>query len=219
MRTRKHLVALMFSILLAVGAFMGVRYFLSLKTLVVSFENISSVSIYKTKDLDDGNAKEPLKKIVDSGQDVTLPRGNYTLQYEASKNYQSGFKQVELVEKNQSINLSPEYSDDYLNEVLDGELGSIKKAIINKYPKVKSLYSIQQGRLYGKGEWYGTALVYKGSFLGADMFKSDTLRIVLKKENNKWVVATNPPDIILTSISYPDIPVDILRNTNSLPSS
>jgi len=44
----------------------------------------------------------------------------------------------------------------------------------------------------------------------------DTLRIVLEKKNGAWIVASDPPNIILSTVNYPNIPKAILDAVNSL---
>jgi hypothetical protein len=163
--------------------------------------------------------QKPLKTISDSGQQIRLKKGTYLLQYDAKDNYKDYFITINLSEKRQTVSLSPDYSDDYLNKLLRGETANLKKVILEKYPKIKQLYNIQPGRLYKKGDWYGTVLTYKGDSTGANLFKTDSLKIILEKQNGQWVVKTNPPNILLSKYDYPGIPEEILRSVNSLPIS
>jgi hypothetical protein len=202
-----------------VFAWWGTNYYLSLRTVVVNYENINSVSIFSGEKITDRDGQKPLKTITRPGQEIKLRKGSYVLQYDAADNYRDYFVNINLKDKRQAVSISPDYSDKYLNELLDGQISSIKESIEAKYPKVRKLYDIQRGRLYKKADWYGTTLVYKGSATGADLFKTDTLRVVLKKENSGWMVKTNPPNILLSKYVFPDIPEDILRNVNSLSSS
>lgn len=205
-------------VVLTVGlVWFGLSYYLSLRTLTVNYDNVKSVSIFSAKTIYDTKNEKPAKIISSSGQNVKLKKGSYILQYAAEDNYQSGFATLNLQSNHQAVNLSPGYSDTYLNKMLDEQLGSIKASIIEKYPLVDQLYTIQRGRLYRQGEWYGTTLTYKADATGGNLFKTDTLRVVLKKENGQWVVKTNPPTILLSKYDYPDIPEDVLRNVNSLP--
>ncbi|HEX5456200.1 MAG TPA: hypothetical protein VFW77_02430 [Candidatus Saccharimonadales bacterium] len=218
MNNRKLLLFLS-GLILMVLAWFGINYYLSLRALTINFENINSVSVFSAKKLDDTRNEKPVKIINGSGQEIKLKKGSYILQYDAKTNYRDYFVNINLTDKHQVVNLSPEYSDEYLSSLLDGELTSIKTAILTEYPKVKRLYEIQRGRLYKKGDWYGTTLTYKGSFEGANLFRTDTLRVVLEKKDGKWTVRTNPPNILLSKYDYPDIPIDILRNVNGLPTS
>lgn len=204
-------------LILIILAGFAMSNYLSLKTLVVNFENIDSVAVFSSKNLDDKTGQKPIKTIRESGQTIKLKKGDYILQYDAKNNYRDYFASVNLHDKRQTVHLSPDYSDDYLNKILDGELGSIQGSILQKYPKVGQLYTIQRGKLYKKGEWYGTTLTYKGDVTGSNFFQTDTLRLVLEKLNDQWIVKTTPPNILLNKYAYPGVPEDVLRNVNSLP--
>ncbi len=219
MLRNRRLLLVILPILLVGGMFYGLSYFLSLRTLTINYENIDSVEIYNTKKIDGGKDEKPMKTVSHSGEEVKLRKGEYTLRYDAKDNYQDRFVEINLTDKKQEVNLTAEYSEEYLNKVLDGETASINQAIQERFPEVKDLYSIQKGKLYKDGSWYGTTLVYKAKATGPDLFKTDTLRVVLKKENNRWSVKTDPPNIMLSKYSYPETPVDILRQVNLLPDS
>lgn len=219
MGNRRKIILSLSGLVFFAFAWWGANYYLSLRTLVVNYENINSVSIFSGEKITDRPGQKPVKTISRSGQEVRLKKGKYILQYDAKDNYLDYFVTVDLSSRRQAVNLSPDYSDEYLDKLLDGELSNIKMSIETKYPKVKKLYAVQRGKLYKKGDWYGTTLVYKGNATGANLFKTDTLRVILKKENNQWVVKTDPPSILLSKYVYPDIPIDILRNVNSFPSN
>lgn len=219
MITKKRIILGLGGMVLVLAAWTGISYYLSLRTLVVDYENMNSVLIFSSNKIDNTQGEKPLKKVSFSGQEIRLKKGSYILQYDAKDNYQDYFVAITLSDKRQSVSLSPDYSDQYLNELLGSELGGIKASLAEKYPKIDKLYDPQKGRLYKKGEWYGTVLTYKGDSSGSNLFKTDALRVVLKKENGKWSVKTDPPYIILNKYAYPDIPIDILRGVNSLQTS
>lgn len=218
MNTKGKIFLFLFGLVLLILAWLGVRHFLALGTLVVNYENINSISIYGVDGLDShGDADEkPVKTIGRSGEEISLEKGSYILQYDAADNYQDHFVAIELNEKRQTVNISPEHSQEYFDKILDSEIDSIDKVIQEKYPKTKSLYEIQRGSLYKDGEWYGTTLLYKGGIRGDNFLKTDTLRIILKKENGQWAIKTNPPNILFNKYAYPDVPEDILRSVNNL---
>lgn len=218
MRRYKKLILFLVALALVVATWSFISYRLSLRTLVISYENISSVSVYKTGEINNGDSGKPVAKITFSGQQIKIPAGPYTLYYDANQNYESRYTEINLSEKRQVVSLSPKYSARYLDGLLADESSNINAAIRKKYPKVGDHYTIQRGKLYGNGDWYGTILVYKIKNLRPqDLFKIDSLRIVLKKDGEVWVVKTDPPDISLSKYAYPDIPEDVLSEVNSLP--
>jgi hypothetical protein len=187
-------------------------YLTSYKSLVVTYKNAHDVKIYKTAALNSGKDKKPAAAIASSGQEVKLREGSYTLHYEGNDGYESRYVVVNVTQKHQKFSFAPDYSDSKLQAMLKAESPAIQQALKNTFPDI-GLYEIQTGKLYDKGEWYGTALVYKGAY-GPN---SDMLRVVLHKENGSWIVKTVPPRITLSKFTYPDVPVDVLRDINSLP--
>lgn len=184
----------------------------ALKKLTIQYENISQVSVYKSSSLSAGATEpRPVAIVHNSGETLELAADDYTLRYDASEGYESSFVEVALFRDLQSVTLRPVYSEAKLDSILKTEMPAIIQTLHATYPKL-AVYNIQSGKLYEKGEWYGTTLVYKGD----DYFNSDTLRVVLHKESGRWVIKTNPPGIILDKITYPGIPTTILRKVNSL---
>lgn len=218
MRRYKKIVLFLSALVIVIISWLFISYRLSLRTLVINYKNISSVSVYKTGDINNGGAEKPVAKTTFSGQQIKIPEGQYTLYYDAAQNYESKYVEVNLNEKRQVVSLSPGYSSGYLEGLLADESGSINAAIMKKYPEAGVRYTIQSGKLFGNGDWYGTTLVYKTENLRPqDLFKVDSLRIILKKEGGAWVVKTDPPDISLSKYTYPAIPEDILSEVNSMP--
>lgn len=105
-----------------------------------------------------------------------------------------------------------------LVKLLQSSEPEILTALTSSYPQISSDYTINKGKLYGDGSWYGTTLNYRGE----DTMNRDTLRVLMQFQDGKWVVRTTPPEILLSKQKYPDVPVEILRSINlpiSLPGS
>jgi hypothetical protein len=101
-------------------------------------------------------------------------------------------------------------SDEFLQKQLAAESSAIHQTIIDRYPQLASLYTINPGKLYGRGEWYGTVLTY----IGTDSDNRDSLRILLQKQGNSWHVVTTPPQPLLSAKKLPDVPSYILSDIN-----
>ena len=209
MRRRGLIIAALVIVALVVF-WVFLSYRLSLRTMTISFKNISSVSVYKSESLDSGNNPKPIKVVSGSGTVLKLPKGSYALYYKGKPGYESLYKYIYLYKNGQSFDLNPEYSQESLDKIRKQELPAILKSISNKYSNI-GLYDIKPGEIYNNGSWYGTTLVYKGG----DVFNSDTLRIVLHKEGGVWVVKTDPPDIVLSKFRYNNIPEAVLNKVNS----
>lgn len=190
--------------------FFGLYYVSSLRKLTVNYVNANSVSIYKTSELDKGTAPPPVSKITASGQTIRLRKGFYTIGYSGGQDYDSRFININLNDT-KSIKIDPDYSESKLRRLLEQELPAIRDSLSNKYPRI-SLYQIEEGKLYGKGDWFGAKLAYKGQ----DVFNSDSLLLIMHKAENGWQVKTDPPDIYINRSVHFDIPDDVLEDVSNL---
>lgn len=105
-----------------------------------------------------------------------------------------------------------------LTKQLAVEEPEILKVINTNYPQIATSYVINKGKLYGDGSWYGTTLTYTGT----DTMSRDTLRILMQKQGDDWKLLTTPPQILLSTVEFPDVPKEILKDINqpiSLPGS
>lgn len=188
-----------------------VSQILNSQDLVVNYKNIDKINVYTTTNYDRGKLQQKAAVIKKSGHKTHLPKGSYTLVYGASTDYSGGIRKVSLGEAAATVSIKPYYSQTKLDSSTDRELPAIKKVLLNKYPLISDLYNIQRGLLYHYGEWYTTTLQYKGD----DYAASDTLKLVMHKEKNQWLIKTSPPNVYLPSSVYKNIPSDILDDINN----
>lgn len=116
--------------------------------------------------------------------------------------------QPTIKQPTKTVELAP--TKDQLDERLDKELPALSAALTAAYPTIPNEYIIDRGKLYGNGEWYGTTLTYKG----ADVDNRDTLRVLMQKKDNIWVVRSTPPKPLLSSKVFTDVPKKILNDIN-----
>jgi hypothetical protein len=133
-----------------------------------------------------------------------LHPGNYVVKFSA-KDYES---------ENQIINLNKDsiiptpklnYTTDKLSRVLINERKDIHTVVLTVTGKN---YTITDESLLKQANWYSAMLVPTDS-------NQDTMKIILKKESSKWVVAVKPTVVIFIG-DYPNIPQDVIRATNKL---
>lgn len=105
---------------------------------------------------------------------------------------------------------APQVKKSSLNDQLKLELPTITGALTAAYPKITTDYSLTKSQLFGDGEWFGTLLLYKGG----DTANRDTLRVLMQKKNGMWYLRTTPPEMLLSTKKYPDVPKDILKTIN-----
>lgn len=181
----------------------------SQQTITVKYKNISKVTIQKIGEGSRSLEKETTYK--KSGEKIKVSKGRYLLKYTGSDGYTSDYKNFDVANKPIYISLNPDYSEDRLSSILEGEFEGIKAALSAKYQNIDN-YIIQKGKLYKEGQWYGTTLQYNGD----DLFNYDTLRLVMGKRGGAWQLVTDPPNIVLNSKDYPNIPIDVLRDVNNV---
>lgn len=97
-----------------------------------------------------------------------------------------------------------------LNKLLDSERATIIGVLTAAYPNIEKNYTVADGKLYEKGEWYGTTLTYHGK----DTLNRDTLRILMQKKHGVWVLRTTPPQILLSTVEFTDVPKSVLDSIN-----
>lgn len=199
---------------LCVGVFFGVSYYLSLRIVTVEYQHASNVEIFKTSSLDSGGDQKAYRTIDYSGQDIKIPKGEYTVYYEGSKGYESKYQDFN-VDEDRTLIISPGYDVAKLNEILKTETAAIRTAITQKYTSGIDQYEIESGKLYANGSWFGATLKHK---VKENIFNenADTLRVVLKKTGAGWAVVTDPPNIYLSKYAYPEVPLYILKDVNAL---
>jgi hypothetical protein len=203
---------LLIVVVIIVGVFSGYRYVTSFRSIQITYKNVSAVTVYDISGVgDDGGDKKVVGKITESGKKIRLKKGrSFSAAYTGIDGYDSSEIRFGSSQVDKTIAIDPYYSDSSLNQLLEQQYPVLQSILRAKYPNI-SLYTIQKGKLYHWGDWYGTTLTYVGS----DYLNRDTLRVILKKENGQWVIKTDPPSIVFSKFNYPDIPVDILSAVNN----
>lgn len=212
---KRRIFAGLATVIIIVIAVFVVNYLGSLQKVTINYTNSSNITITSTKRsmAGEGTVSQTttIAKISHSGESISIKKGVYTVLYKGENGYSDGSVDINLGNTPKTLGLDPTYSDSKLNSLLDGEFGEIKNVLSKKYTNL-DLYLVQRGKLYDKGQWYGTTLKY----IGSDVFNSDTLRVVLHKENGLWKIITDPPNITISKLLYPDIPKDILSDLNNI---
>jgi hypothetical protein len=180
-------------------------YLLSFKDIVfIVKEPNLTVSIYKSND------DEVLAFFDDDKLEISLQKGDYFYKVSGAK---TGEITQDFTIDNDSLEIiiDPDYSDIYLESVLYSEKNNILSVINNSYPTVINDYIIGELALFKKGEWCGVSL----SKIVEDRSLSDEYRIILKKENNTWVIV-GIPQIVATKYNFPEVPIEVLTLVNDL---
>ncbi len=180
--------------------------------VTITFDNKEggvTLSLYHAKDGTSTDTSGPAIQTITSNVPFSITKGVYIIKA-SGMNIDASPMSITVGDTPITKTFTVSYSTDYLSQLLDKNQTALTSLIFSKYPSVPSTYTLQEGRLFDQGEWYGTALVYKGS----DTDNRDTLHLIAHLVNDQWSLATEP-DITLNKIDYPNIPEDVLRQTNT----
>lgn len=205
---RKKILITASILIVILGLYGLINYYSNTYKLIVSFKNVNEVSVYSETD----GKNNKIKTILESSKGIRLKKGIYIIKYSGSPDYSSGSLEVN-VDNEKSVTVDPSYSKEKLADLLKDQSSQINNLLKTQIPKI-DLYIVQPGELYMFGDWYGAVLTYNGD----DAFNADTLRVVMKKENNTWKLMTNPPEIMVNKKIHKEIPpeiVDLINNTQS----
>lgn len=97
-----------------------------------------------------------------------------------------------------------------LPEQLAQEKTTIHGVLLKTHPAIEKDYIITREQLFEQGQWYGALLTYKGK----DADNRDTLRVLMEKKDEVWTLRTTPPQPLLATKQYPDVPRAVLIDIN-----
>lgn len=195
-------------VLVTVGAILT-SFLKTRQTVTVNIHNGVTAEIYPSEQ-NSQNAVH-LATLTQSGA-VQLPKGSYVALSRETTDYADFSVQFLVDNKPVTIDINPPYSTKKLASLTIAAKAEITPILTSAFPKINVLYSIEDGWLYNQGEWYATKLDYKGP---AGQYPNDSLRVIMHKENGGWKIATNLPDIIISSPRYPNIPRDVVGSINA----
>lgn len=105
---------------------------------------------------------------------------------------------------------TPEVEKPDPKPTLESEFPTINGVLLASYPKAGTDYIMGNKQFLGDNRWFAATLTYKGS----DSNNRDTLRVLLEKKDNIWILRTTPPEPLLSAKKYPDVPKSILQTIN-----
>jgi hypothetical protein len=187
------------------------QYYNSFKkvSIVIQKQDITA-DVYMRNPNNDDSGDDTKVGTVKSAQVLSLQPAKYYAVPEGDK-YDNSQISFTVSDKNITIVVNPGFSSTYLTSQLTQELSAIKSVITTKYPTIINGYTINTGKLYLDGSWYGTTLVQQSPGAGQS---GDVYRTVLHKVNGTWqFIAT--PELVLTAPSHSSVPESILSDLNS----
>jgi len=197
-------------IIALIGAGFAYKYFSSFHKVTLTVQQSGlSADIYQRNPNSDESDSDTKVGTVKGTQILSLqPAKYYAVPTDAK--YDNSQISFTVADKDMSVSVNPGFSSNYLASVLATELPNITTVINAKYAAILSGYTINSGKLYLDGTWYGTTITQKSPGPGQ---LGDVYRTVLHKVNGTWQFAATPA-LILTAPDHKDIPNDILVDLN-----
>ena len=210
---RRYLI-LIAVVLASIIGFLLVRQQSYQKVTITLNASVQAKLLKITNTQDDSLANQPEIASFTTSYSNKLKGGSYLLVTERTSDFEKVSRQIEVDFDPINMSVAIDFSAEKLTGMLKNEAQEVEKTLRDKYDKQYWLlpgysYKLEKGKLFQRGEWYGGLIVpvQEGQ---------DILRVVMKKVDGRWSIATDPPDIILSSVVYPDVPNEILRSVNSL---
>ncbi len=211
---RKLIIISVVLIIIVTPILIYASYLNSIQKLTITFDSalVKKMELYNGEpNTGISSSLGTLNQVIEQGKEITLKKGTYTLKA-TGDSIKSKTIRVLVGDKPVTQKIDVDYSDTYLMSQLKAELPDILAALDRDSPTLKTLYSLNEGKLYSHGEWFGSTLNYTGK----ESLSRDRLRFVMKKEKGNWVLVTNPPGVTLSSKQYPQIPHDVLSKVNAI---
>lgn len=197
---KRTIITVLVSIVLVVGAFIGVLEFLSYKDVSVEFKQADTeITIYTSTDSEVASLSAPAT--------IKLKEGSY---YYVPKGEPYSTEKVTFdITDNQTLEVSPSYSSGFLATLLAKEQSTIKDVLYAAYPSLTSDYILGDEHLAHLGEWYSAKAMQRVS--GGN--EPDVYRVVLQKEGDTWKVAATPK-LALSIADNTSVPDYVIRQAN-----
>jgi hypothetical protein len=176
-------------------------------TINIQKSGITAEVFKRDPQAEESTYDQKVATLSDSGT-ISLKAGKYYV-IPKGKDLDDSQISFEIIDKDVSVNVNPGYSAAYLEAKTAAEVASANTVITSTYPLTSTGFSINSGKLYLDGTWYGATLVQKA----VEKNNGDVYRLVLHKVDGKWQVAATP-QLVLTIADNKTIPDTILRDLN-----
>lgn len=200
--TRKTIASLTITALVLVAGLGILSYFQSFKTAYIKIPRSDvSVTVYTS-------GRKKVDSLSSSGS-VKLHAGTYSV-VASGTDISTKPITMKVTDTGAYLTVDPGYSDSYLAQQLSVELPRIKQFITTKYPSITAGFTLNDGKLYQYGDWYGTTLPENPVGRGS---QGDVYRLVLQKVDGTWKIAAGP-QLVISAPYFPGIPHSTLDDLN-----
>lgn len=157
-----------------------------------------------------------------SQKEIRLRPGVYAIKFSGSKDYKDESRSVAISKSIDIKTPNLKYTDGKLTQLLSSQKNKIHEVLQQVLPSTR--YLIDTEKLFNTGQWYGARLMpdnwyepnIPSNIIPRPTNNSNTrdiLRLIMKKEDNKWRVVAGP-SVIMYIKDYENIPQDIIRSVN-----
>lgn len=202
----KKVVPLIIVLVLGIAGLVAFNYYSSFQTLNITYAN--SVNV-ETKIFQDDQEIASLN----NSKSLRLKKGEYIVKTSKSDQYSAEEFNITLKDKKQELTIDPSYSESKLAGMLKPQEIELIK-IISSNIGLGNEFRVNPGKLYIKGDWYGTTIIPNLSEEELQSDYVDIYRVILKKENGKWTLVTKVPRLVISKLDYPDVPGFVIEDTN-----
>jgi hypothetical protein len=207
---RKKIIALIVVIAIFIIGLFIFAYIHSFHKVTFSVEKSLTAVVYKSDD----SKKVTILTIGSSGssssQSSSFQKGVYCAVAQGSQ-FDTTPTCFTVSNKDVTVTVNPDYSSTYLQSLLTSEQDTINSIITTKYAPLMGQYTLNNGQLYEKGQWYGTTLTQNVD--PSDV--GDTYRVILEQVGGTWTIIAYP-QIVLSKYTYPQVPFSILDSVNQI---
>lgn len=203
------ILSLVLIIVAVVWTYINSFQYLTLKTDNV--QDYKYLKLYEAITVDGLPTKNSEPIDYSESEQIKLKKGSYIAEMKKD-GYEVEARTISLADSPQVIVLNPRtFTAERLQQILNQEKGNIYNSLTSRYPDIFNLYTVQKEKIYLNGAWYAAVLLFKDK----SSLSRDSVRVVVKKEGGQWIVATKPYPS-LSAVEYPGIPVNVLKDINTL---
>ncbi len=212
--SRKTIIWISVAVIIGIALILGINYLNTFQKITVTYDTMLVSKLELVPAANTRNVLTPTGDVlqtVESGKQYFVKKGLYALK-PAGEKIDTSLIGLKVGDQPATKTLDIDYSRQQLTSILATEEATIIDVVKASNSGIPLFYRVNSGQLYHHGEWYATTLSYGGP----EDLRRDTLRLIATKKDGKWEVVTNPPQVMLNKLDYPNIPVSILQKANAI---
>ena len=146
-------------------------------------------------------------------QSLSLATGDYYASARDQSDYSpEGIKFTVADDLKQAVKLQPSFSQSYWFKKYQADIDTIHQNLMDKYRSIIELYrySISYGGFYQNGQYYAASI----ATVTNKQVVGNEYKVVFKHDSDGWKQITHP-ELILSSVDYPELPEEVSNAVNA----